>query len=94
MSTTSIDLPEPLKQRAATAAQRAGTSLEQFILDAIAEKTELDGVRSDMHLQADQRLAEYRLSGATISLDAMEAFLDQRANGVNAAPPVPKKHRS
>ena len=40
MSTTTIRLPEDLKERVSQAADRAGTTAHGFILEAIAEKAE------------------------------------------------------
>lgn len=94
MPATSIDLPDLLKERAATAARRAGTSLEQFILDAIAEKTGLDETRAAMHAQADERLAQFRRTGETVSLSEMEEFLDKRVVKEDTPYPVPKQRRA
>ena len=41
MSTTTIRLPKDLKERLVRAADRAGTTPHGFILEAIAEKTDL-----------------------------------------------------
>ena len=46
MSTTTIRLPQDLKERVARAAQRAGTTAHSFILEAIAEKAEQDERRA------------------------------------------------
>ena len=40
MSTTTIRLPQDLKERIARAAERAGSTAHSFILEAIAEKAE------------------------------------------------------
>ncbi len=49
MSTTTIRLPDDLKARLAAAAERAGTTSHNFILQAIAEKTELEEQRQAFH---------------------------------------------
>ena len=40
MSTTTIRLPQDLKERITRAAERAGTTVHSFILEAIAEQAE------------------------------------------------------
>src|SRR5690606_30325512 len=51
MSTTTIRLPEDLKARVAKAAEAAGTTSHNFILEAIAEKADLAERRVDFHAQ-------------------------------------------
>lgn len=91
MSTTTIRLPDDLKASVARAAKRAGTTSHNFILEAIAEKTEQQGRRDDFHDAADRRHADIAASGQTIPWDAMRAYLLQRIAGQPAARPVPKK---
>ncbi len=50
MSTTTIRLPEELKARIAAAAERAGTTAHNFILEAIAEKADQKELRADSAL--------------------------------------------
>jgi predicted transcriptional regulator len=47
MSTTTIRLPEDLKARVAAAAERAGVTSHNFILQAIAEKAEQEERRAN-----------------------------------------------
>lgn len=91
MSTTTIRLSDDLKARVARAAARAGTTSHNFILEAIAEKTEQQDRRDDFHDTADQRLADIAASGQTIPWDAMRAYLLQRMAGKSAAHPAPRK---
>lgn len=91
MSTTTIRLPDDLKARVARAAERAGTTSHNFILEAIAEKTEQQDRRDDFHDTADKRYADIAASGQTIPWDAMRAYLLQRIAGKPAARPAPKK---
>ena len=46
-TTTTIRLPEDLKARIASAAERAGKTTHSFILEAIAEKAELEEQRAE-----------------------------------------------
>ena len=55
MSTTTIRLPDELKERVARAAEAAGTSTHGFIVEAIAEKTEAAERRADFIAEAHAR---------------------------------------
>lgn len=79
MSTTTIRLPEDLKARVAAAAERAGTTSHNFILEAIAEKAELAERRADFQDVAEKRYAKLVASGKTIPWEQMRRFLEKRA---------------
>jgi predicted transcriptional regulator len=55
MATTTIRLPDDLKERVARAAEAAGTSSHGFIVQAIAEKTEAAERRADFIAEAHAR---------------------------------------
>ncbi|MCK9488654.1 MAG: ribbon-helix-helix protein, CopG family [Xanthomonadales bacterium] len=81
MSTTTIRLPAELKARVAEAAKRAGTTSHNFILEAIAEKTDLAARQAEFHAVADQRYAEFIESGKSIPWEDARAWLKGRAAG-------------
>ncbi len=87
MSTTTIRLPDDLKARIASAAQRAGVSSHSFILQAIAEKTEQEERRAELDALADSRYAQILASGQTIQWEDMRRYLLQRASGEQATRP-------
>ncbi len=87
MSTTTIRLPDDLKARIASAAQRAGVSSHSFILQAIAEKTEQEERRAELDALADSRYAQILTSGQTIQWEEMRRYLLQRASGQQATRP-------
>ena len=91
MSTTTIRLPEPLKARVAAAAARANTTAHNFILEAIAEKTEDEERRNDLNEVAERRYAEIIASGKTISWDEMRSYLEKRLSGKKARRPKGRK---
>lgn len=91
VTTTTIRLPEELKERVARAAERAGTTSHAFILDAIAERVDEDELRSDFHAAAEQRYAEIVASGKTIPWSAMRTYLEDRLSGKNPSRPPAKK---
>jgi len=91
MSTTTIRLPEDLKARVAAAAKRAGTSTHGFILEAIAEKTELEALRADFDASAEERYARIVSSGKTIPWQEMRTYLEERVAGNKAKRPAARK---
>jgi predicted DNA-binding protein len=91
MSTTTIRLPEELKARIASAAERAGKTTHSFILEAITEKAELEEQRASFDAEADSRFARIVASGRTIPWTDMRQYLEDRIVGKQVKPPVAKK---
>ena len=87
MSTTTIRLPKDLKERLARAADRAGTTPHGFILEAIAEKTDLEERRSAFLDTAEQRYADIVTSGKTVPWSEMRRYLERRLAGSRASRP-------
>ena len=93
MSTTTIRLSEEMKERVAQAADRAGTTSHNFILQAITEKTELDELNAEFDATAEQRYANIVATGKSIPWSEMKAFLARRIAGEKTQPPVAKKFK-
>jgi predicted transcriptional regulator len=91
MSTTTIRLPEELKERVARAAERAGTTSHAFILDAIAARVDEDARRDDSHAAAERRYPEIVATGRTIPWREMRTCLDNRLSGDK--PPRPRARK-
>lgn len=91
MSTTTIRLPEDLKARVATVAERAGTTAHAFILEAIAEKTEQEERRADFDASAEARYARIVASGKTIPWQDVRSYLEGRIAGKAAKRPAARK---
>jgi predicted transcriptional regulator len=91
MSTTTIRLPEDLKARIAQAAEAAGTTSHNFILEAIAEKAALAEQRADFHAVADQRYAQFLESGESIPWEQARIYLKQRLAGKRVKRPLARK---
>ena len=92
MPTTTILLPEELKARIAGAAERAGKTTHSLILEAIAEKVELEERRDDFNTEADARFANIVASGETIPWSDMRQYLEDRVAGKQVPRPVAKKN--
>lgn len=91
MTTTTIRLPEDLKARIAAAAERAGTTSHNFILQAIAEKAEQEELRGDFNKVAEERYARIVATGKTIPWQEMRKYLEDRLEGKRVKRPVAKK---
>jgi predicted transcriptional regulator len=87
MSTTTIRLPQDLKERVARAAERAGTTAHSFILEAIAAKAEQEERRGEFQNTAEQRYAEIVASGKTVPWNEMRRYLERRVAGNKIARP-------
>lgn len=91
MSTTTIRLPAVMKARVAKAAKRGGTTPHNFILEAIAEKTDQTELRAEFDAEAEQRYAGIAASGKTIPWADMRRYLEQRIAGNAARRPLARK---
>lgn len=87
MSTTTIRLPQDLKERIARAAQRAGTTAHGFILEAIAEKAEQAERRDEFIEAAERRYADILASGKSIPWSEMRRYLERRLTGAKVSRP-------
>lgn len=91
MSTTTIRMPEELKTRVAEAAKRCGKTAHGFMLEAIAEKAELEDLRAGFDALAEDRFARILASGKTIPWQEMRNYLEQRVAGKAAKRPAARK---
>lgn len=91
MSTTTIRLPEDLKDRIAHAAERAGMTSHAFILDAIVDRVDEEERRNDIHDTAERRYAEIVASGMTIPWSEMRTYLENRLAGKKTSRPKARK---
>jgi predicted transcriptional regulator len=87
MSTTTIRLPQDLKERIALAAERTGTTAHSFILEAIAEKAEQEERRGDFQNTAERRYARIVASGKTVPWNQMRRYLERRLTSNKIARP-------
>ncbi|MEO5699268.1 MAG: DUF1778 domain-containing protein [Casimicrobiaceae bacterium] len=90
MSTTTIRLPQDLKERIARAAERAGTTAHSFMLEAIAEKAEQDERRGEFQETAEGRYAGIVASGKTVPWSEMRRHLERRLSREKSARPKPR----
>lgn len=91
MSTTTIRMSEDLRQRVRLAADRAGTTTHGFILQAIAEKAEMETLQHEVQEEAKQRYAAIVASGETIPWAAMRQHLERSLQAERGSPPKARK---
>ncbi|MBS7455725.1 DUF1778 domain-containing protein [Coralloluteibacterium stylophorae] len=91
MSTTTIRLSDELKARVARAAEAAGTTSHNFILEAIAEKASQAEQRAVFHAVADQRYEQFLESGEAIPWEEARSWLKQRLAGKRVKRPLGRK---
>jgi len=90
MSTTTIRLPQALKERVARAAERAGTTTHAFMLEAIAEKAGQEELQAEFQDTAEERYAALVTSGKTVPWTEMKRYLERRLGGKKTARPKPR----
>jgi predicted transcriptional regulator len=90
MSTTTIRLPQDLKERVARVAERAGTTAHGFILAAIAEKADQEERRGDFVDTAERRYADMVSSGKSVPWNEMRRYLERRLAGAKVVRPKPR----
>lgn len=92
-TTTTIRLPQDLKDRIARAAERIGTTAHGFILEAIAEKAEQEERRWEFQDTAERRYAAIVASSKTVPWNQMRRYLERRLTGNKVARPKPRTAR-
>lgn len=93
MPTTTLRVPEELKERVADLARRTGKTTHAFMLEAIEESVRMAEARQAMLDEARERFQEVEATGRAIDWHEMRAFLKDRAAGRKAASPRTRSWR-
>lgn len=93
MATTSLKLPDELKQRAASAAEELGVSPHAFMVDAIRQAAQVVEQRSSFVAQAREARAEMLQDGLGHDADEVRSYLRQRLENARAIRPAKKSWR-
>jgi hypothetical protein len=75
----------------ACAAERAGTTAHNFILEAIAEKADQAERMNEFHETAQRRFEQIASSGKTIPWTEMRSYLEARLAGKKPRRPAARK---
>lgn len=94
MTTTSLKLPEDLKERIAAAAEHRGTTPHAFMVDALRRAA--DAAEQRASFVADALEAEQEMLDTGLGYDPREVheYLMQRARGVRVPQPKAKRWRA
>jgi len=91
MLTTTLKLPEQLKERIASAAADAGKSSHAFMIEAIAAQTELAERRSAFVGAAHEAAQEVAQYGLVYDADEVFGYLQDKLKGKRGKRPKAKK---
>lgn len=94
MSTTSLKLPDELKQRAIVAARRQGVTPHAFMLNAIAQAATAAEHRARFVAEAEAARKAMIKSGKGYDSDAVHAYLRSRVLGKKSTRPKATSWRS
>jgi predicted transcriptional regulator len=94
MTTTTIRLPEALKTRIDKLAASAGKSPHAFMVDTLAESTEMAERQQAFEAEAERRWSKYQRTGEYISHEDMKAYVRALARGEKPARPKVRKHET
>ncbi len=92
MSTTTIRIDDELRQRVASAAERAGKSPHAFIVEAIAATVSESELREEFYRMGSERWEKISAGGRTVAMQDMRNYVTARAQGKNPAKPKSRKH--
>lgn len=81
MSTTSLKLPDELKQRAVAAAEKQGVSPHAFMVRAIEQAAVVAETRAALVAEAQAAREEMLASGAGYDANEVHAYLKARIAG-------------
>ena len=93
MATTSLKLPDELKQRAIAAAAKQGVTPHAFMLTAIAQAATAAEHRARFVADALAALKVMQKSGKGYDGDAVHAYLRSRASGKKSSRPKATRWR-
>lgn len=94
MSTTSLKLPDELKQRAVNAAQELGVSPHAFMVAAIEQAATAAEQRARLVADARAARSEMLETGKGFDADEVHAYLKARVSGKQAAKPRARAWRA
>lgn len=94
MSTTSLKLPDDVKQLAAAAARQQGVTPHAFMVDAIRAAATNAERRAQFVADAVASRKEAVKSGKGYAAEEVHAYLQSRARGKSAAKPKAKTWRA
>ncbi len=89
MTTTTLKLPESLKQRIAPLAQAAGKTPHAWMIDALQAQVQLADLRESFLGDARAEADAIDAGGPLYAMEDVAAYLRAHARGSDAVPPSP-----
>lgn len=90
-ATTSLKLPEDLKDKVATLARGVAQTSHAYMVEAIAEKVARDEKRQDFLDSARESAAHFNRTGVVYAIEDVERYILKKAAGKSAIKPKPMK---
>lgn len=87
MSTTTIRLPDDLRERIDRLAAARGSSVHAFMVEAVARAAEQEERRLDFEAEAEQRLQDMARTGEYLTLEDLRPYAMALARGEKPEPP-------
>ena len=89
--TTSLKLPEDLKERIAALAPGVAQTPHAYMVEAIAERVSRDEKRQEFIGSARESAAHFKRTGIVYALEDVERYVIEKAAGRKAPKPKPVK---
>ncbi len=93
MATTSLKLPDTLKERVAKLAEAAGKTPHAFMVDAIELETRRNEKYQAFLAEAETSLQEYQKTGQAYDSDEENAYFRAKIQGIEIPKPALKKYK-
>ena len=87
---TTLKLPETLKEQVAKLAEEVGKSSHAWMVEAIEAQAKQAGKRRAFYAEARQSRAEYARTGVSYPAEEVHAYILARASGKKARRPRPR----
>ena len=91
MSTTTIRLPDDLRERIEKVAAASGSSAHAFMVDAVARAAEQEEQRLAFEAEAARRFKRMLRTGEYHSPEAVRTYATALARGEKPTPPAPSR---
>lgn len=93
MATTSLKLPDSLKERVAKLAEATGKTPHAFMVDAIEQETRRNEKYQTFVAEAETSWQEYQKTGLAYDADEVNAYFRAKLQGIELPKPTLKKYK-
>ena len=93
MATTSLKLPDTLKERVAKLAEAAGKTPHAFMVEAIEHETRRNEKYQAFLAEAETSCQEYQKTGQAYDADEVNAYFRAKIQGIEIPKPALKKYK-